>query len=58
MPAKGCLAFFLFVCFFICLELELFAQIKKDLVSAHPHKSGLLITQDRNKIKKFPDTLF
>ena len=35
-----------------CLELELFAKIKKDLVSTHSQKPGLSITQDLNKIKK------
>ena len=35
-----------------CLDLELFAKIKKDLVSAHSFFTLLLITQDLNKIKK------
>ena len=39
---KGCVGFFKF-----CLDLELFAKIKKCLVSTH-----LLITQDLNKIEK------
>ena len=39
-----------------CLELELFAKIKKDLVSTHSEKPGLSITQDLNK-KKIPHTL-
>ena len=34
------------------LDLELFAKIKKDLVSAHLSFTLLLITQDLNKIKK------
>ena len=50
---KGCGGFFLF-----CLELELFAKIKKYLVSTHSEKPGLLITQDLNKIKKNPEHLF
>ena len=35
-----------------CLDLELFAKIKKDLVSTHSFFTLLLITQDLNKIKK------
>ena len=39
-----------------CLDLELFAKIKKNLVSADTQKPGFLhflwITQDLNKIKK------
>ena len=42
MSTKGCVGFFKF-----CLDLELFAKIKKDLVSTQ-----LLITQDLNKIEK------
>ena len=34
------------------LDLELFAKIKKDLVSTHSFFTLLLITQDLNKIKK------
>ena len=34
------------------LDLELFAKIKKDLVSTHLSFTLLLITQDLNKIKK------
>ena len=49
---KLCLGFFLF-----CLDLELLAKIKKDLVSMHSFFTFLLITQDLNKIKKIPDTL-
>ena len=40
----------------ICLDLELLAKIKKDMVSTHSQKPGfftfLLITQDLNKVKK------
>ena len=50
-PQKVVLDFFKF-----CLELELFAKIKKDLVSTHSQKPGLSITQDLNK-KKIPHTL-
>ena len=53
MSAKGCLGFSLF-----CLDLELFAKIKKDLVSTHSQKSGLSITQDLDKIKKSPEHRF
>ena len=35
-----------------CLDLMLFAKIKKDLVSTHSFFIFLLITQDLNKIKK------
>ena len=38
--------------FLFCLDLELFAKIKKDLVSTHLYFTLLLITQDINKIKK------
>ena len=38
--------------FLFCLDLELFAKIKKDLVSKHSFFTLLLITQDLNKIKK------
>ena len=37
---------------FIFLDLELFAKIKKDLVSTHSFFTLLLIIQDLNKIKK------
>ena len=37
-----------------CLDLDLFAKIKKDLVSTHSFFTLLLITQDLNKIKKNP----
>ena len=36
----------------ILLDLELFAKIKKDLVSTHSLFTLLLITQDLKKIKK------
>ena len=42
-PTKGCVGFY--------LDLELFAKIKKDLVSTHSFFTLLLITQDLNKIK-------
>ena len=40
--------------FLFNLDLELFAKIKKDLVSTHSFFTLLLITQDLNKIKKNP----
>ena len=46
MSTKGCSRLFLFY-----LELELFAKIKKDLVSTHSQKPGFPITQNLNKIK-------
>ena len=52
MSTKECVGFFLFY-----LDLELFAKIKKDLVSAHSFFTHLLITQDVNEIKKIPHTL-
>ena len=52
ISTKGCVGFFLF-----CLELELFAKIKKDLVSTHSQKPGLSLTQGLGKIKKIPQTL-
>ena len=53
MSAKGRVGFFLF-----CLDLELFAKIKKkDLVSTFSFFTSLLITQNLNKIKKIPQTL-
>ena len=45
MPTKGCVVFFLF-----CLDLGLFAKIKKELVSSHSFFTLLLIAQDLNKI--------
>ena len=44
---KGVRDFFLF-----CLEFELFAKIRKDLVSTHYQKPGLSRAQDLNKIKQ------
>ena len=38
--------------FLYCLKLELFAKIKKDLVSTHSQKLVLSITQDISKIKE------
>ena len=43
--------------FLFCLDLELFAKIKKDLVSTHSLFTLLLINQDLNKIKKIPHAL-
>ena len=42
--------------FLFHLDLELFAKIKKDLVSTHSFFVLLLTTQDLNKIKKIPHT--
>ena len=44
-PQKGVRDFFNFV----YLDLELFAEIKKDLVSTHSFFTLLIITQDLNK---------
>ena len=44
--------------FLFCLDLELFAKIKKDLVSTHSLKPDLSITQDFNKMKKISNTLW
>ena len=52
MATKACVGFFLFY-----LDLELFAKIKKDLVSTHSFFTLLLITQDLNEIKKIAHTL-
>ena len=49
MSTKGIVGFFL-----ILVRSELFAKIKKDLVSIHSFFTLLLITQDLNKIKKNP----
>ena len=49
MSTKECVGFFLFY-----LDLELFAEIKKDLVSTHSFFTHSLITQDLNKIRKNP----
>ena len=43
--------------FLFCLDLELIAKIKKDLLSIHSFFTFLLITQDLNKIKKIPNIL-
>ena len=43
--------------FLFCLDLELLAKIKKDVVSTHSFFTFLSITQDLNKIKKIPITL-
>ena len=40
--------------FLFYLDLELFAKIKKGLVSTHSFFTLLLITQDLNKTKKIP----
>ena len=39
--------------FLFCLDIGLFAKIKKDLVSTRSFFTLLLITQDLNKIKKY-----
>ena len=52
ISTKECVGFILF-----WLELELFAKIKKYLVSTHSQKPVLLITQDPHKINKIPHTL-
>ena len=49
---QECVGFFLFH-----LDLELFAKIKKDLVSTHLFFTRLLVTEDLNKIKKIPRTV-
>ena len=46
---KGVCDYFLF-----CLDFELFAKTKKDLVYTHSFFTLLLITQYLNKIKKNP----
>ena len=53
MSTKECAGFFSF-----CLDLELFAKIKKDLISTHSFFTFSLITQDLNKIKKTPEHHF
>ena len=53
MSTKECVGFFKFY-----LDLELFAKIKKTLVSTHWFFALLLITQDLNKIKKILQTLW
>ena len=54
--------FFLPMCaysgfFLFCLDLELFAKNRKDLVSTHSLFTFLIITQDLNEIKKILYTL-
>ena len=49
MSTKACMGFY--------SDLELFAKIKKDLVSKHLFFTLLLITQDLSKIRKIPHTL-
>ena len=44
----------MFGIFLFYLDLELFAKIKKELVSTHSFFTLLLIIQDLNKIKKNP----
>ena len=43
--------------FLFCLNLELFAKIKEDLVSTQSFFTFSLITQDLSKIKKISNTL-
>ena len=43
--------------FLFYLDLELFAKIKKDLVSTHSIFTLLLITQGLNKVKEIPHIL-
>ena len=50
---KMCVGFFIFY-----LDLELFANIKKDLVSTHSLFALLLITQDLKQNKKNPTHQF
>ena len=50
---KGVRDFFLF-----CLDLQLFAKVKKNLVPTHLFFTFLLITQDLSKTQKTPNTLF
>ena len=52
MSTKECAGLFLFY-----LHLELFAKIKKDLVSTKSFFTLLLMTQDLSKVKKIPHTL-
>ena len=44
--------------FLFYLDLELFEKIKKDRVSTHSFFTLLSITQDLNKIREIPHTLF
>ena len=50
--AKTSHTFPTYQCLQACLDFELFAKIKKDLVSTHLYFTLLLITQDLNGIKK------
>ena len=43
--------------FLFCLDLELFAKVKKDLVSTHSIFTLLSITQGLNKVKEIPHIL-
>ena len=43
--------------FLFCLDLELLAKVKRDLVSTHSFFTLLLITQDLNKVKEIPHIL-
>ena len=52
LPMCAYSGFFLF-----CLDLELFAKNRKDLVSTHSLFTFLIIIQDLNKIKKILNTL-
>ena len=52
MSRKKCVGFFLFY-----LDLELFENVKKDLVSTHTFFTLLLITEDLKKIRKISQTL-
>ena len=47
MSTKACVGFFL-----LHLDFELFAKMKKDMVSTNSIFTLLLITKDPNKIKK------
>ena len=51
-PTYQCLQKGVWDFFILSIDLELFAKIKKDLVSTHSFLTFLLITQDLNKIKK------
>ena len=52
MSTKACVGFLKFY-----LDLDLFAKLKKDLVSTHSFLALLLITEDLNKTKTIPHTL-
>ena len=53
LAKKACVGFFLFY-----LDLELFVKVEKNLVCTHSFFILLLITQDQNKIKKYPTHRF